>query len=142
MELDLGPIEGDAVRAFVLFGRTQIDQVRQTDGHLAATFSPGIVSTIDELFDRWDELADDDVFRWAGDLDIDLAHYLLDALYLMVWRRREEVGGVPDGPDVQARRPFVIHLISRFTAALELEPDADHDRLRYLKSHWPTELLG
>ncbi len=137
--IELGPIPSSAVRAFLAFARPQVAMLAD-DPVLSLTFTPTIARSMSALFDGWGEVAHSEEFRWAGVLPTDHAEYLLYALFLAVERRRSDLGGPPSGPDVEARRPFVIHLIERFGAALATTPDADHSRLEHLAERWPPEL--
>lgn len=104
------------------------------------TFTPTIARSIAAMFDAWTDAAKSEPFHWSGELPTDHAEYLLYALFLAVEHRRAELGGAPAGDDVVARRPFVIHLIDRFSRALAATPDADHARLEHLEERWPPEL--
>lgn len=137
--IELGPLPAITVRAFLAFARPRLALLAD-DPVLSLTFTDPITRSMSALFDAWAEAAHGDEFRWAGALPTDHAEYLLYALFLAVEQRRSELGGTPEGAEVDARRPFVIHLIDRFSRALAATPDADHSRLEHLAERWPPEL--
>lgn len=136
--IELGPIPSMHVRAFVGFARGLVTQFSE-DPVLSLTFTPTITSSINAMFDSWADIATSDTFQWSASMPTDHAEYLLYALFLALQARRNELGGAPNGRDVDARRPFVVHLIERFTSALALTPDADHPRLAHLRESWPED---
>lgn len=137
--ITLGPVPSSAARAFVGFARDEVARLAD-DPVLSLTFTPQIVQSMRALFDAWSAATATDPFEWSGTLPTDHAEYLLYALFLGMEHRRATLGGVPSGPEVDARRPFVVHLIERFTMALAATPDADHARLEHLTERWPPEL--
>jgi hypothetical protein len=135
----LGPVDAHSVRAFVAFARPQLE-VLASDPVQAETFTPQIVQSVRALLDAWSEAATRDPFEWSATLPTDHAEYLLYSLFLSIQFQREQIGGPPTGPDADARRPFLRHLIARITEALAATPGADHDKLAHLTERWPDDL--
>ncbi len=79
MHLELGPVPAGDVQQWARFARRILCELRSDPGDLTGVATEDFLRVWGAMIDRWEHHAalGSEVFRWTGDLDVELAEYLL-----------------------------------------------------------------
>jgi hypothetical protein len=118
--LELGPVPSATVVAWTRFARRMLCELRVEPSELADLAVPDLVGPWAQLIDAWAaEAGDRASFRWSGELDEDLAEYLLHGyqrfLRSTVLARRATRAELGD------HRAFSLHVAQAFVDGLAAE---------------------
>ena len=140
MHVTLGPVPSDSVRAWVHDARSVLASMK-TDpvdaGEPGVWLPPDVIETFTTYLDTWEAAADEETFRWDGDLSAEQAEYLMHAFFRLAHHLSETVEErgfrfmSPEGDD------FYRSLVTSMVVALEQEGSSSSEFSQHLRSFWP-----
>lgn len=82
MKLELGPVFASDVRAWTKFARRLICEMRLDQAEFSGVASPDLMSAWSDMIDTLDHhpATADKMFRWSGEVDVEVGEYLLHGL--------------------------------------------------------------
>ena len=142
MRVEVGPLPTPGALAFLDAADHILDEVLQAGGRVgnkAVALPPDVFESFRTYLGEWRKAADEgDVFRWSGDVDVDVLEYLLHALYNLTAAlvERAEQRGYRVVPD--EGRAFFRALVVALLDALSVEgPEAATAFAEELRQFWP-----
>lgn len=137
MLVELGPVPAGDVQRWTKFARRVIAELRVDPGDLEGVANDDQLRQWSQLIDEWAAIASErEQFRWSKALDPELGEFLLHGLERCL-HSPGVLARITD-EEVEAQRPFTLHVIAAFVAALRAEGVAhEHyaDQIRALISH-------
>ena len=133
MEVAVGPVAADSMRAFADFARRLLHSAGP-----GADVPSDAAASFDRYLDEWEQLAGrgGDV-TWTTELEAELAEYLVYAFYRVAKDVNDEAGLAPVVPDPAA--PFYWVLVGALLDALAAEGGSRAEFASHLREFWPGD---
>lgn len=121
MQLELGPTAAGDVRDWARFARRLICEIRVEPDDFQGIASPDLLNAWSAMIDALDShpASFDQMFRWTGMIDVELAEYLLHGLHRCV--HSEALRSRITDEERARHAPFTLHLIQSFVDGLTAE---------------------
>lgn len=114
MLLELGPLDAAAMQRWSRVARRLLLELRVDPGDLDGVIDLDFLDTWARLIDQWEATAREPSpsFHWAGQLECEMAEYLIHGLErILASDRLRELTTIDEVSDTQ---PITMHLIDRF----------------------------
>jgi len=133
VQIELGPVPSDSVRAWIEFARETVDLLRSDPGDVPPRALDRFVTYLDE----WAAPAESSkTFRWMGELTVEPLEYLTNWLYRTGVRVQADAAAGSKRAMPPAADKFYVVLVRSMLGALEREGSGPAQFAEQMRAEW------